>query len=360
MPSGRAFAARLLALTRESGSPGLTEARLLVADRLRELGFAVELQPFRCTAAALVPLPLLGAGLGWLGLLVTPLLVLPTPPPWLALVVWIAGAVSLALLAAGAAAGHAPAAWVGPQRDDANLIATRSSGVRRWIVAHLDTKAQGHSMAGRLVAVWLMLVAAAGLSALGFARLARPLPTVLAAPVAGVAVLAGALAARGRLQGVTQGARDNGTGVVAALAAAATRDPGIGILITGGEELGLIGARLFARDRGAALAGAEIVNLDTIDSQGPVWVVSHDARGDVLAEREAARLKVLGLDVHRRRLPLGILTDSLALARSGAPAITIARLDWSTLRLIHTPRDTPADLSLDAAERVGSAIACSI
>jgi hypothetical protein len=358
---GRALAARILSLPRESGSPGLDQARALVADRLRELGFSVELQPFRCTAAALVPLPLIGAGLGWLALLVAPLLVLPTPPRWLALAVWAAGALSLGLFAAGAAAGHAPAGWIGPTRDDANLIATRSPAVRRWIVAHLDTKAQGHSMAGRLVAVWLMLLAAVCLSGLGVARLGGPVPAALAASAAGVAVLAGALATRGRLQGVTQGARDNGSGVIAALAAAeATRDPGIGILISGGEELGLIGARLFARDRAAMLAGAEAVNLDTIDGRGPLWVVSHDARGDALADRAVARLAGLGLEVRRRRLPFGILTDSLALARIGTPAITIARLDWSTLGRIHTPRDTAADLSLEAAERVGCAVARSI
>ena len=282
---------------------------------------------------------------------------LPTPPAWLALALWLAGAASLALLAAGAAAGHAPATWTGSLRQDANLIATRSVTVHRWIVAHLDTKAQGHSMAGRLVVLWLILVAAAALTALGAARLAGPLPVASAAAAAGLAVLAGTLAARGRLRGVTPGARDNGSGVIAALAAAeTTRDPGVGILISSAEELGLVGARHFARDRAAALAGADVVNFDTIDDRGPLWVVSHDARGDALAEREAARLRGLGMPVRRRRLPLGILTDSLALAAAGAPAITIARLDWTTLGRMHTPRDTPDDLALEPAEQVGRAI----
>lgn len=328
-----------------------------MASRLTHLGFAVEIQPFRCTAAALVPLPLLGSGLGWLALVMAPLLVLPTPPAWLPLALWLTGVGSLALLAAGAAAGHGPAGWAGPPRDDANLIATRSPVVHRWIVAHLDTKAQGHSMAGRLIAVWLMVCAAVALTVLGVARLAGPIPVAAAAMGAGLAIVAGTLASRGRLRGATQGARDNGSGVVAALAAAeATRDPGVGILITGAEELGLVGSRLFVRDRAAALAGADMVNLDTIDARGPLWIVSHDARGDVLAEREAARLGMLGISVRRRRLPLGILTDSLALARAGAPAITIARLDWRTLRRIHTPADTPEGLALETAEQVGRAI----
>ncbi len=329
-----------------------------MAARLTDLGFAVEVQPFRCTGAALVPLPLAGAGLGWLALVLFPLLVLPTPPPWLALTLWLTGAASVALLGAGAAAGHGPAAWRGPLREDANLIATRSPVVHRWIVAHLDTKAQGHSMAGRLGAVWLMVCAALALTALAAVRLAEPLPIPVAALTAGLAVAAGTLARRGRLRGATQGARDNGSGVVAALALAeATRDPGIGILITGAEELGLVGARVFARERAPALASADVVNFDTIDDRGPLWVVSHDARGDALAAREAARLGGLGLPVRRRRLPLGILTDSLAIARAGAPAITIARLDRRTLARIHTPADTPDDLALEPAERVGRALA---
>jgi hypothetical protein len=357
-PVGAGFVDRLLALTRESGSPGLDEARELVATRLRDLGFTVEIQPFHCTAEALVPLPLIGAGLGWLALLLTPLLVLATPPPWLALALWLAGAASLALLAAGAASGHGPAAWAGAPRADANLIATRSGAVHRWIVAHLDTKAQGHSMAGRLVAVWLLLLAAAALTTAAAARLRGPLSPPAAVACAGLALLAGTLAARGRLRGTTQGARDNGSGVIAALAAAeTTRDPGVGVLISGAEELGLVGARRFAGERAAALAGADVVNFDTIDDRGPLWVVSHDARGDALAAREAARLRSHGMEVRRRRLPLGILTDSVALARAGAAAITIARLDWHTLRRIHTPRDTPEDLALDTAQRAGRAVA---
>ncbi|HET8622726.1 MAG TPA: M28 family peptidase [Gemmatimonadales bacterium] len=323
-----------------------------------DLGFAVEVQPFHCTAAALVPLPLLGAGLGGLGLVLVPPLVLSGPPPWLAAALWAGGVVSLGLLATGAALGHVPAAWAGTTRKDANLIATRTPTVRRWIVAHLDTKAQGHSMAGRLVAVWLLLVAAALLTALAALRLGGPVPMGAAGAAAATAVVAGALAGRGRLRGRTAGARDNGSGVVAAITAAgAADDLEIGILITGAEELGLVGARAFAAERRDALAGVEVINLDTIDQRGPLWVVSHDARGDVLAEREAAKLARLGLAVRRRRLPVGVLTDSLALARAGASAITIARLDWRTLRTIHTPADTLEGLALDTALAVGRTVA---
>jgi Iap family predicted aminopeptidase len=170
-------------------------------------------------------------------------------------------------------------------------------------------------------------------------------------------VLAGALAGRGRLRGTSRGARDNGSGVVAALAFAETAtDAASGILITGAEEFGLVGARMFARVQGS-LEGVEVVNLDTIDGEGNLFVVSHDRRGAAAAGRLAERLGPVGLPVRSRRLPLGILVDSLPLARAGAVAVTIGRLTWRTLRVIHTPADVPETLSLDAAERVGRTLA---
>jgi hypothetical protein len=145
--------------------------------------------------------------------------------------------------------------------------------------------------------------------------------------------------------------------VVAALAfAEASSDEQTGVLITGGEEFGLVGARVFARVQGS-LTGIEVINLDTLDDEGILYVVRHDARGSTSAAALATRLGSLGLTVRTRRLPLGILVDSLPLARAGAAAVTVGRLTWRTLRVIHTPADVPDTLSLEAAERIGRAIA---
>ena len=73
--------------------------------------------------------------------------------------------------------------------------------VRRWIVAHLDTKAQVQSMAGRLVAVWVIGLAVAALAALSLARLGGHRPGAVRRAAGAGAVLAGALAGRGRLRG---------------------------------------------------------------------------------------------------------------------------------------------------------------
>ena len=74
---------------------------------------------------------------------------------------------------------------------------------------------------------------------------------------------------RGRLRGSSPGARDNGS------RRAPRRSPRpkldrcrVGILITGAEEFGLVGARVFVGQRGEELRKAVVVNLDTIDQEG--------------------------------------------------------------------------------------------
>jgi len=348
-------ARRFLAHHREAGTPEAERARGVVADHLTALGYRVTLQRFRFHPSALLGLPIFGAGIGAAGLLTLPLLTLPAVPAAGAFAVWLAMVAATTCLATAVAAG-----WLtfGEEREDANLIAVRSeSPIRRWIVAHLDSKAQGQSMAGRLVAVWVLAAAIAGTTALVAARLWGPIPLWLSAAGAVLGVVAGALAGRGRLRGTSRGARDNGSGVVAALAfAEASSDEKTGVLITGGEEFGLVGARIFTRAQGS-LRGIEVVNIDTIDDEGLLFVVSHDSLGAAAAAALAPRLGSLGLTVRTRRLPLGILVDSLPLARAGAAAVTVGRLTWRTLRVIHTPADVPDGLSLDAAEQVGRAIA---
>ena len=349
---------RVLALPREAGSPGSVAARAAVTEYLAALGYRVDLQRFSFHPSALHGFPVFGAGLGGLGLLLLPLLMAGGAPPWAAALLLVGGVASLAALAVGIGLGWLPLG--GEPRDDANLVATRGHvPVERWIVAHLDTKAQVQSMAGRLVAVWVIGLAIAALLALALVRLGGPVPPGAARAGAALAVLAGALAGRGRLRGVSPGARDNGTGVAAALAASAAASAAAtttGVLITGAEEFGMVGARVFARARAPLLQGAVVLNFDTIDQEGELSLVCHDARGAALARAEAPRLAAAGLAPRIRRLPLGIFTDSLPFARAGVPAVTIGRLTWRTLRTIHTPRDTPEGLSLDVAERVGRAV----
>jgi hypothetical protein len=145
--------------------------------------------------------------------------------------------------------------------------------------------------------------------------------------------------------------------VVAALVAAGTPHARVGVLITGAEEFGLVGARVFAR-LWKGDAGAEFVNVDTVDQEGHLYLVSHNSGGQALASSLEPALAGLGVPVRQRRLPLGIFVDSAPLSRI-APSVTIGRLTWRTLRCIHTPADTSEGLSYRTAEQVGKALGMS-
>ena len=341
--------------SREAGTGDAASARAVVRAFLEERGSLVREAAFTFQPIAVEALPILGAGVAWLTLLELPFLFLPTLSANYAAVLWIAGLTALgALVWAIGNGARIPGAEI---RQDTNLIATLGeTPIRRWIVAHVDTKAQGHSMAGRLVALWLLVVAAGGITALIAWRMAAGVPPGWAvAAAAGLMTTAGVLARQGRLTGTSPGARDNATGLLAAMAAADARVPGTGFLFTGAEEFGLAGARAYA-ESGAELVGAEWVNLDTITDRGRLYLVSHDRAGAELADQIAPSLRSLEVPLRTRRLPAGILVDSVALARAGARACTISRLDWEDLRLMHTPRDTPDGLDTTTSLRVGRAL----
>jgi hypothetical protein len=347
------LARNLLHTPRESGTESAREARDRIAAFLSQLGYQVETQRFSFSTSALLGLPVFGAGLGWLALLEIPLLVLPGAPNWAAAVIWVLGIVALIAIAVGLGLGWSTLG--GETREDANLIATRGATVRCWIVAHYDTKAQGHSMAGRLVAFWVAMVASLFMTGLTIARLGGALSAGLMAAGTALAIVASFLAGRGRLRGKSPGARDNGSGLLAALVAAQeNKDPSVGILVTGAEEFGLIGARYFAEQDPDRLRGAVVINFDTIDEQGAWRLVTHASNGEKIIRRVEAIVSASSpVPVRRHRLPMGIFVDSLPLSRAGAAAITIARLDWGTLKKIHTPADTLDGLSLESAVAAG-------
>jgi Peptidase family M28 len=356
VPSLEQTLRQVLALSREAGTPDGGRARELVAAYLTDLGYRVQTQSFTFHPSTLLGFPIFGAGLGGLSLMLLPLLAFEATPGWGALLVWATGLAALLILSFSVGAGWLPLG--GGLREDCNLIAVRGAvPVRRWLVAHLDTKAQIQSMAGRLVAVWMIVVAILVVTLMCLLRLGGPLPLPPLVVVAGVTLSAGVLAGRGQLRGTSRGARDNGSGVAAALSAAEhSTDAATGVLISGCEEFGLVGARVFAQHEAARLRGSVVINLDTIDQEGNLYVVSHDRRGQAVARQVSSDLKALGLPVRCRRLPIGILVDSMPLARAGVPAVTVGRLTWRTLRRIHRPTDTPEDLSLETALRVGRAL----
>ncbi len=97
-------------------------------------------------------------------------------------------------------------------------------------------------------------------------------------------------------------------------AAELSHDASIGVIITGAEEFGLAGARALAREHPSLFTHATVVNVDTIDDAGTLFVVAHDRQGGALAHRVLERLAGLAPVSRERRLPIGILVDGVPLS----------------------------------------------
>lgn len=344
--------AAILKLEREARTPEAAETRRLLSDHLQALGFEIEVQRFAFSTGTLNALPVFGAGLGWLAVIAIPMLLMHGAPRWGAIALLLVGLAALGVVAAGIALGWAPAR--GEQREDANLIVRRpGADVSRWIVAHVDTKAQRQSMAGRLVALGITALAMLCLLALALARIVVVPPAAAVAAAAGLVLAGSVLCGRARLRGRTVGARDNGSGLAAALVAADTTDERTGFIFTGAEEFGLVGARILAQQAPELVRGLDVINLDTIDDVGDLAIIVHDRRGREVAQLLVDALASPECRVRRRRLPPGIMVDSLPLARAGARAVTVARLNWATLRRVHTRHDTMPEAGLATATRIG-------
>jgi hypothetical protein len=346
----------LITSGREAGTPGAAAARAVISRFLTDLGYTVQEHSFGFNAGIYRALPAAGLLLMILAAVEVPRLLGPGPA-------W--GAAAALLLFTGAAAittlrfvaGDGAPGW---ERTDANLVAHRKdANVRCWLVAHLDTKAQGQSMAGRLVALWFTVAALVMLLAAAWSRVSGPLSLVWSFAAGGLGVVAGLLLLGGRLKGQSPGARDNGSGLLAVLTAAElATDPGIGIILTGAEEFGLAGARALARERPSLFEHTDVVNVDTIDDEGTLFVVAHEETG-LLAGRVRARVAGLA-PVRGRRLPLGIMVDGIPLARVASETVTLGRLSWGTLRRLHTPRDNATGYGLATAELLGERLALPI
>jgi hypothetical protein len=221
-----------------------------------------------------------------------------------------------------------------------NLAAVRGAAEPKvWLVAHLDSKSQPVTSAERvggvfLLALALLLAVVAVLVTLaGVPSRTLWIGAVLATALGAIPVLASVVGSR------SDGAVDNASGVAAVLAAAALvgRDVACGVLLPSAEELGLAGGRAWARAHPASVA----LNVDGVDDEGEL-VIMYNRRMPtdvVTAVRTASPLPV-----SVRRMPLGLLTDSTALADAGWRTVTVSRGSLATLRRVHTSRDSLANL----------------
>ena len=234
-----------------------------------------------------------------------------------------------------------------------NLIAVRPrTRVATWLVAHYDAKGQPLSMAARLAAAALAAVGVAELLGLALrALLGTAHPGMADGVLVGTGAAGAALLALNRVTDRSAGAVDNAAGMVAALATVDALPPEapIGVILPDAEEYGLLGARALVGERANLLADTIVVNFDGIDDPGTTIALIH--RDGATVQRVA---RALGA---RRARWLPVVVDGLVLGATARECVTIMRGDWSTVRVVHTPRDIAARLTLEGARHVAKAVA---
>jgi len=237
-----------------------------------------------------------------------------------------------------------------------NLIAVRPrTRVATWLVAHYDAKGQPLSMAARLAAAALAAVGVAELLGLALrALLGTAHPGMVDGVLVGTGAAGAALLALNRVTDRSAGAVDNAAGMVAALATVDALPPEapIGVILPDAEEYGLLGARALVGERANLLADTIVVNFDGIDDPGTTIALIH--RDGATVQRVA---RALGA---RRARWLPVVVDGLVLGAMARECVTIMRGDWSTARVVHTPRDTAARLTLDGVREVAEGVASAL
>lgn len=354
---GGVGAAHLAVLAREprpAGGDGEARARDYAERVLDEAGFSVSRETFtysRFPGRFATPI---GGALLTVSLVMSASLGLAARPG-AALATLLLGSAVVAAFARGMM-GDAVLTLPLQRTPGENLVATwGSESPKVWLVAHLDSKSQPSPSLLRVAGIALLTIALLTALAAGVLQLAA-LPhrmgwwVVLVLGVAGGApVMASIVGDR------SDGAVDNASGVAAVLAAAVSVRPEtmVGVLLPTAEELGLAGARAWARDarRGIAL------NCDGVDDAGDLTIMYSGTMPTPLIQV----LESLTPRAPRvTRMPLGLLTDSVALADRGWATVTVSRGSLTTLRRVHTPGDSLAALRGDGIDDVASLLARAV
>jgi hypothetical protein len=348
-------ARHLAALAREprpAGSAAEGRARDYADQVLRGAGFDVRREPFEYSAFPGRYATSIGGLLGAAAVAGAAWRSLHGDAPLQALATLAIG-IAVVLVFARAMLGDAVLTLPVRRARSENLVATR--GVARggsppvWLVAHTDSKSQPIPSAIRVAGIAL-LIASLTLAVLASATQLAAGPyrmiwwAALACAVMGAPpVIASVVGAR------SAGAVDNASGVAAVLSAATQvrREVPLGVLLPSAEELGLAGARAWARGGRPGIA----LNCDGVDDMGELTIMH---RGGVPDELVRALRTAAPAPLRVRRMPVGLLTDSVALADRGWAAVTVSRGSLATLRRIHTPADSLTSLRGDGIDDVAT------
>jgi hypothetical protein len=267
---------------------------------------------------------------------------------------------ALEVLIAGAAVLGGLAWWLGrwgvldlpfARATASNLVATR--GVpEMWLVAHLDSKSQPIPIGVRATAIIACIALWLAATVLAIAQRFAAAPQRLWYPMTVLGLLAALPVIASVVGGRSTGALDDASGVVTVLRTAELlpMHAALGVLLTSAEELGLAGARAWARDA----APASAINIDGIDDLGGIRLVYSGRKPRALLDRLGEGSPVA------TRLPPGLLMDGVALADAGWQVVNVSKGSWRTVRRIHTPNDDLAHLEGSGIEEVAALLAESL
>jgi hypothetical protein len=327
----------LAATPRATGSAALQSARQRCATELASIGYVTREQPFDYSSfPGRFGTPL--AGVAAVLVVATAAHVGARGDRYLPLALLAGGAALLALMGRWLSRRgifELPLGWT----TGVNLEAMRDGDAPAlWLCAHLDSKSQPVPTLVRTAGVFLLVAGALAVLTLTMAAAMGAVPAralwgggALLTLLGGIPVVLSVVGSR------SNGALDNASGVATVLAAAReVKDTrGIGVLITDAEELGLAGAHAWAREK----RGMTVLNCDGVDDAGTINVlftgrppvaVLHAAR---TASHQAA------IPCRVRRIPLGILMDSVAFADAGLPAVSFSRGSYRSLARVHSAAD---------------------
>ena len=228
-----------------------------------------------------------------------------------------------------------------------NLVATRGTP-SLWLVAHLDSKSQPIPIGVRASAIIASIVFWIAATALAMAQLMGATTTSFWLPMTALGVLAALPVVASVVGARSPGALDDASGVATVLRAVELIPSrlAIGVLLTSAEELGLAGARAWARESPPHYA----YNVDGVDDSGEVRLIYSRRRPVMLL----MGLPFADLWPKPERLPPGLLLDGVALADAGWSVLTVSKGSWSTVTRIHTRGDDLSRLDGSGIEEVAA------
>ncbi len=349
MSEARDHLEAIAAAPRPAGGDAEKSARDYCARVLRAAGFDVSERAFEySTFVGRWGTPLFGVGIALLALA--------------AACEGASGSASRALgiLIGGALALSGIGSWLGrrgvldlpfARARSTNLVATRGAP-SLWLVAHLDSKSQPIPIVARALAIIASMIFLGVVMGVAVAQLVVPIPGFVWFTLATISVLF-ALPVMASIVGArSPGALDDASGLATVLRAVELlpRDIGIGVVLTSAEELGLAGARAWAREAPRATA----INVDGIDDTGDVRLIySGRLPRSLVALLGAAWPSPV-------KLVPGVLMDGVALQQAGWEVVNISKGGWRAVSRIHTPGDDLAHLSGSGAEAVAAMLAGAI